>query len=364
MCITRHRAVGSGLSSTSRESLRDIAASHVRRAARAPMPNGRIGKIRGKTLGWRRRCRPPDERPAAQVCEAIGHDAMRRQPHDAPNIRAPQSGAAAPSALPWRRPAGARSAAARRTRSCRASSSRTAIGMPEARPAARRPPIRMRNAGDCSPHAPSRRRRSRNSPQPRQPQPKPKPKPKVAAAKPKDDAGADGDGLGQGPRQHPHRVLVNGEPITAYEIEQRARLMALRSDIQARAQAQDEAAGHLRSRQRALEADRRRRRSSANQGKTREQIMAIIQEKQKAYSMGLQKQAIEGARAAAITSPMRDKAREGADRGADQAAGRQAQRRLARRGHGRGPVKDIAQRNKMTSAGVRARTSPAWASTS
>lgn len=189
-------------------------------------------------------------------------------------------------------------------------------------------------------------------PQPQQPAaaPKPKPKPKVAA-KPKDDAApGDGEGTIKGPGTTRISLLVNGDPITAYEIDQRARLIALSSgaDIQSRAQAtmkQLATSEAVNARWKQIVQDT----INASQGKTREQVLAIIQEKQKAYSMGLQKQAIESARSSVLPA-MRTKARE-------ELIEEQIKIQDARRS-GANPdesmiedlVKDLAQRNKMSSA--------------
>ena len=137
----------------------------------------------------------------------------------------------------------------------------------------------------------------------------PKVKPKVAARpKPADDAAAAENALlGKGPGSTRISLLVNGEPITAYEIDQRARLMALGSDIQARAQARMKelaSSESVNARWKQIVQET----VTANQTKTRDQIMAILQEKQKVFSMGLQKQAIEGARAATFPA-MRENAK-------------------------------------------------------
>lgn len=189
-------------------------------------------------------------------------------------------------------------------------------------------------------------------PQPQQPAaaPKPKPKPKVTAKPKEDGATGDGDGTVKGPSSTRISVLVNGDPITAYEIEQRARLIALSSgaDIQARAQAtmkQLATSEAVNARWKQIVQDT----INANQGKTREQILAIIQERQKAYSMGLQKQAIESARSSVLPG-MRAKARE-------ELIEEQIKLQDARRA-GASPdegtvedlVKDLAQRNKMSTA--------------
>lgn len=181
---------------------------------------------------------------------------------------------------------------------------------------------------------------------PKQP---PRVKKQVAIAKPKDDGAEAGDsGLVKGPGSTRIGLLVNGEPITAYEIEQRARLMALGADIQSRAQAAmkqlaTSEAVNARWKQIVQET------VTANQGKTREQIIAIIQDKQKAYSMGLQKQAIESARAASIPAKRDDAKKELIE---------EIVKLQDARRNGATPdeamvedlVKDIAQRNKMSSA--------------
>lgn len=180
--------------------------------------------------------------------------------------------------------------------------------------------------------------------------PKPKPKPKVAARPREDAAAGEGEGAVKGPNATRISLLVNGEPITAYEIEQRARLMALSSggDIQARAQAtmkQLATSEAVNARWKQIVQDT----INANQGKSREQVIAIIQEKQKAYSLGLQKQAVESARSAVLPG-MRTKARE-------ELIEEQIKLQDARRS-GTTPdeglvedlVKDLAQRNKMSSA--------------
>ena len=94
-------------------------------------------------------------------------------------------------------------------------------------------------------------------------------------------------------------ALVNDEPITAYEIEQRARLNALSSNIGARAQenfkrivAQESTNKQLRA---ILDET-----IQSNQGKTREQVLAIFEERKKQFAANLQKQAMESARASIV----------------------------------------------------------------
>ena len=76
-------------------------------------------------------------------------------------------------------------------------------------------------------------------------------------------------------------VLVNDEPVTAYQIEQRARFLALNANISEQAKDELSAARQGREHQRASSARSRRRSFATNQGKSREQIIAIFQERQK-----------------------------------------------------------------------------------
>lgn len=180
------------------------------------------------------------------------------------------------------------------------------------------------------------------------PAPKPKPVQKAAPRPKPQPASEDAEGLGKGPGSTRISLLVNGEPITAYEIDQRARLMALGAgqDIQARAQARMKelaTSSSVNARWKQIVSDT----VKANQGKSREQIMAILQERQKTFSMGLQKQAIEGARSSVIPK-MRDNARK-------ELIEELVKIQDARRS-GAAPdesmvedlVKDLAQRNKMS----------------
>jgi len=94
-------------------------------------------------------------------------------------------------------------------------------------------------------------------------------------------------------------VLVNDEPITAYEIEQRAKFTALSANIGEKAKesfkrlAQSEATNQ---RVRAILEEVIRN----NPGKTREQIGAIFEERKNQFAMGLQKQALDSARASML----------------------------------------------------------------
>lgn len=91
-------------------------------------------------------------------------------------------------------------------------------------------------------------------------------------------------------------ALVNDEPITAYEVEQRTRLLGMNANIGDRVKENFK---------RLVQADgvNQQMRAildqivQANPGKTREQILAIFEERKKQFALGLQKQAIDSARA-------------------------------------------------------------------
>ncbi len=101
-------------------------------------------------------------------------------------------------------------------------------------------------------------------------------------------------------------VLVNDDPITEYEIRQRAQLLAagpgLRKQVQARFK-------NLIKRP----STNKRLRSilketiEANQGRSREQILAIFERRKKAYAKSLQRQALSSARSR-MTASLRRKA--------------------------------------------------------
>jgi peptidyl-prolyl cis-trans isomerase SurA len=94
-------------------------------------------------------------------------------------------------------------------------------------------------------------------------------------------------------------VLVNDEPVTAYEIQERAKFLAVNANISQQAQ---EAFKRL------VQADSTNQRVRAildevvrsNPGKTREQIGAIFEERKKQFAIGLQKQAMESARTSMV----------------------------------------------------------------
>lgn len=125
--------------------------------------------------------------------------------------------------------------------------------------------------------------------------PKPKPKPRrQASTAPASDAGT-GSGRGQG-----IVVLVNDEPITAYEVDQRATLMAAGAGIGQAAQANfKRLAQDPRTNQR-LQAILKET-IEANRGKSREQILAAFEVKKKTFVVSLQKQAVSSARVGALS---------------------------------------------------------------
>ena len=140
---------------------------------------------------------------------------------------------------------------------------------------------------------------------------KPKSRP-VAKAAPKassETASAEPASSGGGARGTGIAVLVNGEPITNYEIDQRAQLLGLQNaDIGPRVQE---------NMKRIIQSEGVNKRwkeivddvVKANQGKSKEQIIAIIQERQKAFTQGLQRQAVDSARSSVLPG-LRQKAKQ------------------------------------------------------
>ncbi|MCL4768417.1 MAG: SurA N-terminal domain-containing protein [Hyphomicrobiaceae bacterium] len=94
-------------------------------------------------------------------------------------------------------------------------------------------------------------------------------------------------------------VLVNDDPITAYEIEQRSRLMALQANVGERAQENFKRLIQQESTNNRLR-EILQETIQANQGKSREQILAIFEERKKQYAQGLQRQALDSAKAAML----------------------------------------------------------------
>lgn len=94
-------------------------------------------------------------------------------------------------------------------------------------------------------------------------------------------------------------VLVNDEPITAYEVDQRAKLNALSANVGQTAQdnfkrivSQESTSQRLRA---ILEETIKQ-----HQGKSKEQVLAIFEARKKEFALGLQRQAMDNARASAV----------------------------------------------------------------
>ena len=124
---------------------------------------------------------------------------------------------------------------------------------------------------------------------------------KSAAAKPVEQAASEGAGASRsgGGSGQAIIALINDEPITAYEVEQRQRFMGLSANIGSQVQERFKAilkAPQTTERLKAILNET----IEANRGKTKDQIIAIFEEKKKQYALSLQKQAMEGARASVL----------------------------------------------------------------
>lgn len=99
-------------------------------------------------------------------------------------------------------------------------------------------------------------------------------------------------------------LLVNDEPVTHYEVLQRARLLSLngvgekaQENFKRLAQSED-----TNKRFRAIIEDI----VKSNQGKSREQIIALIEARKKVFAQSLQQQALDSARGAAVARVTKD----------------------------------------------------------
>jgi peptidyl-prolyl cis-trans isomerase SurA len=100
-------------------------------------------------------------------------------------------------------------------------------------------------------------------------------------------------------------VIVNDDAITAYEIELRARLLALSANLSEQAKANFQRlvkSPELEAKLKQLQEEV----VKSNPGKTREQLIAILEERQKQIGMSLQKQAVESARATVMPKLKKD----------------------------------------------------------
>ena len=121
--------------------------------------------------------------------------------------------------------------------------------------------------------------------------PKPKSPPKkTAAASPPVAAGKGGQGIA---------ALVNDEPVTAFEVDNLARFMALSTNIGDRAKANMQAIAQNPATNDRLKAILQET-IQANPGKSREQVIAAFEERKKQFVISLQKQAVESARSSVI----------------------------------------------------------------
>jgi peptidyl-prolyl cis-trans isomerase SurA len=128
--------------------------------------------------------------------------------------------------------------------------------------------------------------------------PAPKPKAKAAAKPPTKTASIEKGGAGAGSQTIV--VLVNDDPITGYEIEQRQRLNALSANIGEKASANMKALVQSDATQKRFQGMIQEIVAQHQATKTRDQIMAIIEAKKKEFGASLQKQALESARASVL----------------------------------------------------------------
>ncbi len=181
------------------------------------------------------------------------------------------------------------------------------------------------------------------------PKPKPKPRPVTTAST---DSGGDAASGKSGQSGQSIIMLVNDEPITAYEVDMRTRFLAMSSgggDIAKRAQESFKALAtnegvnaRFRAAVEAL--------IQEHQGKkSREEIMKMIEAKKTEFAQSLQKQALDGARSAALPKYRKDAQEELVE----EKLKMQEARKL---GVGVGDeevgkiIKGIAERNKLTEA--------------
>lgn len=94
-------------------------------------------------------------------------------------------------------------------------------------------------------------------------------------------------------------ALVNDEPVTAYEIEQRARFLSLSSNIGDKVKENFKRLAEQESTNQQLRAIMQQVIES-NKGKAPDQLRALFEEKKKQFSMNLERQAIESARSGLV----------------------------------------------------------------
>ncbi|MGI9478433.1 MAG: SurA N-terminal domain-containing protein [Hyphomicrobiaceae bacterium] len=148
-------------------------------------------------------------------------------------------------------------------------------------------------------------------------------------------------------------VLVNDDPITQYEISQRAALLAARSGVGKRAQANFKNLIKRKSTNNRLRAILKET-IQANQGRNREQILAIFERRKKAYAKVLQKQAVSMARKSVIPGLRRKATQELIDERLKLQAAKRA-KVLISKAQLDGVMNGIAKRNKVSLAGFKER---------
>mgnify|MGYP005854380475 CR=1 FL=1 len=142
----------------------------------------------------------------------------------------------------------------------------------------------------------------RSEPGAKAPASKSEARPKAASPPKSKSASLDssGSGSGRGSVQS-IVVLVNDDPITAYQVDQRTRLLAIQADVSDRAQTNfkrliQQDSTNQRLRQILQET------IQANQGKSREEILAIFERRKQQYAEQLQQEALQSARASLLPS--------------------------------------------------------------
>jgi peptidyl-prolyl cis-trans isomerase SurA len=141
-------------------------------------------------------------------------------------------------------------------------------------------------------------------------------------------------------------VVVNDDPITAYEIEQRAHLLALTANVGEQAKENFQRlvkSPSTEARLRALQQEV----ISSNPGKSQPELIAIFKERQKQFGISLQKQAIDGARSAMMPKLKKEAQEELIDERLKLQAAKQLGIEVTD-ADVKALVKGLAERNKMT----------------
>lgn len=145
--------------------------------------------------------------------------------------------------------------------------------------------------------------------EPTPPAPKASTKRALPKSRPTRQASSDAGESGRTPRVGGRQgiiALVNDEPITGYEVNQRATLLSMSTNIGERAQANFKRLAQdpsVNTKIRGILEET----IKANPGKSREQVLAIFEERKKAFVVGMQRTAIESARSSVLPG-LREKA--------------------------------------------------------